>query len=215
MKRKLFFQRKSSICKTLFLAIAFFSFTNGFSQTITPGVRTGLNFSNWNLSGAPGVEPLSLGSPDAGVFATLHISTSFSVEPGITFAYLGSKLKYSDVEQVTSKLTYLQIPIVARYELKNRIAFFSGSQVSFLLKATMSENDGEKQNAKAAFRKNDFSIVSGVEYYFGNGICIRANYTAGLTDIYAIGSEKFTNYSYGISAAYRFNVAKRKPVAKK
>lgn len=215
MKHKLFLKRKDSICKAIFLAIAFLSFTNGFSQAVKPVVRAGFNFSNWNLSGVSGVEPLALGNPGAGVFATAHISKSFSVEPGVTLAYLGSTLKYSDVEQITSKLTYLQIPIVARYELKNRIAFFTGPQISFLLKATMSENDGEKQNAKAAFKKNDFSIVSGVEYYISSGIGVRANYTAGLTDIYAQGSEKITNYSYGISVAYKFNVAKKKPVEKK
>jgi len=215
MKLKLFLNRKDSICKTFFLATALFIFSNGYAQKVTPGVRTGFNFSNWNLSGVPGVEPLSLGSPSAGVFATLHISKSFSIEPGATFAYLGSKLEYSAIEHITSKLTYLQIPLVARYELKNRIAFFTGPQVSFLLNATSSENDGEKQDAKSIFKKNDFSIVSGVEYYFAAGFGIRANYTAGLTDIYTQGSEKITNYSYGISVTYRLDVAKRKTIAKK
>lgn len=215
MKRTLFLKTKDSICKSFFLATALFIFVHGFSQTVTPGIRAGLSISNWNLSGVSGVEPLSLANPTAGVFATLHISKSFSIEPGVTFAYWGAKLKYSDIENISSKLTYLQIPIVARYQLRNGIAFFTGPQIGFLLKSTTSENDGEKQDAHSVFKKNDFSIASGLEYYFPAGIGIRANYTAGLTDIYAQGNEKITNYSYGVSIAYKFCVAKRKATATK
>ncbi|HRN55277.1 MAG TPA: porin family protein [Agriterribacter sp.] len=210
MKQKFFSQRKSTISKILILAVALFSVNHGFSQKVTPGARVGTHFSNFKISGASDVEPLYLSGSNAGIFSTLHISKSFSIEPEVSISYQGSQLKYSNDEKVPTKLAYLQVPVVARYEFKNRLAFFAGPEVAFLLKATTGEESGEKQNVKPAFKRKDFSVVGGAEYYFKSGIGIRANYTAGFTDIYKQASEKITNYSFGLSVAYRFTAKKNR-----
>ena len=142
--------------------------------------------------------------------AFLQRSKSFSLEPGVMYAVLGSELKYSEVEKVEYKTSYLHVPFVARYVFANGFGFFSGPQIAFLLNAKASENNGPKQNAKGVFNKTDFAIVGGMEYNFPVGINVRVKYSQGITDIYTHESQKVKNYSLNLSLAYKFHHAERR-----
>jgi Outer membrane protein beta-barrel domain len=196
--------------KTILLFITLFSLSSLFAQRVTPGIRAGANLSNWNINGGGDAQPVSFTTPDFGIFTNITISKAFSIEPGVSYTTMGAALKYENVDKVTYKLNYIQLPILARYSLPNGLSFSGGLQPGFLLKANGKDKFGDKSSVKNSFTNTDFSIVTGVQYNFPFGIGVGAKYIAGLNNIFKIDDVEIRNYSFGLQLSYQFQPAKRK-----
>lgn len=196
--------------KTVFLFITLFSISSVFAQRITTGIRTGANLSKWNINGGGDAQPVSFTTPEFGLFTNIAISKAFSIEPGISYTTMGAALKYENVDKITYKLNYIQLPILARYHLRNGLSFSGGLQQGFLLKANGKDKFGDKSSVKNSFTNTDFSIITGLQYNFPFGMGIGAKYTAGLNNIFKIDDVEIKNYSFGLQLSYQFQPAKRK-----
>ena len=199
--------------KTFLLLLSFFSISSTFSQKITPGIRAGANVSGWNISGSSvtGLKTSSLTNAEFGMFVNFKTGSSFSIEPGILYTTAGSVFKYDgDENKTTFNLSYLQMPLLARYAVSKRFSLFAGPQAGFLLKATSTDLLVGKQEAKSLFKKNDFSIITGMQYNFPAGVGIGFKYATGITSIYSNGEQKIKNYSFGLNLSYEFKTANRK-----
>jgi len=196
--------------RTILLLISICSISTAFSQSISPGIRIGANLSDWNVTGASGtgLKTLSLTNPEIGVFVNFKTSRSFSVEPGVIFTTAGATFKY-DADETDFNLTYLQVPVLAKYNLSKRFTLFAGPQVGFLLKATAKTGANDKEDAKTLFKKSDVEVSTGMQYNFPIGISMGLKYATGLTAIYSTADEKIKNYSFGVNLAYQFRAAKR------
>ncbi|MHB8054941.1 MAG: porin family protein [Candidatus Aminicenantales bacterium] len=127
-----------------------------------------------------------------GVYATFDLARSFSLQPEILFVEKGTKgsgtsggVAWSDV----LRLTYLEIPILARYsyiESKKLTVFgYAGPAVAVRIGATRHWEWGNESGTEdiANMKRMDFGLVLGeaVEMLSGRNIAtIDVRYTMGL-----------------------------------
>lgn len=187
----------------------------------------GINFSNISeedeYDGYGGSNNSSRIGYQVGVNALMPINENFGVQPGLGIASKGTKRDFeseggefgempTSSEEVTS-LTYLDIPILARYQFNNSgFNTFGGLQPSLLLNAKLKSNENnqmtQNSNVTDQFKTFDTAAVFGLGYGFGNGISLNARYDLGLSNIsdnQNFGQSKLRNRSFRISLAYTFN----------
>ena len=124
-----------------------------------------------------------LGGAEVGV----KVAEPFDVTAGLLFMMQGTKAKdNNEYKDVSTTLTYLNVPIMANVYVLPGLALKAGVQPGFLLtsKAKYKNGAGEKieNTNKDYLNKFDFSIPMGISYEFSNFI-IDARYNLGLTKV--------------------------------
>ena len=166
----------------LFTVIAVFGFTVN-SQSVTFGVKAGVNFSNWggdaDTDGIVGFY--------AGGLADITISEAFHVQP---------ELLYSGEGGEDAEISFLRIPVMAKYYVINGLSIQAGPNFGFKVGADDFVDD---------FTKGfDVGLGLGAGYELANGLMFDARYNIGLTDIsdYDDGELKTGYFQFGLG--YRF-----------
>ena len=117
----------------------------------------------------------------------------------------GSSTTYKN----TTKLNYLDIPILFKIYPVGGFSINVGVQPGFLLSAKREqETNGvkEKVDVKSVTEKIDFSIPMGVSYSFRFGLVLDARYNLGVTKINKVEENgiKLRNSVFAIGAGWRF-----------
>lgn len=114
-----------------------------------------------------------------GVEFEYTMSDRFSLGMGLNYSQQGAELDKTDV---TYKMDYLTIPIVANFYVVKGLALKAGLQPGINLSAKM-----DAKNVEADFEEGvksfDLSLPVGVSYEFSNFV-IDARYNFGLTKIF-------------------------------
>lgn len=154
-----------------------------------------------------------------GANALMPINQNLRLETGLGYASKGSKSSYSsqDGEESFSQedklnLSYLEVPILARYKFNNTgFSAYGGLQPGFLLSAKQKiEYTGsptQDSDVKDRFKSFDTAAVFGVGYEFNNGLMLNAGYDLGLVNIAEstdFGVSTVKNRAFKISLAYIF-----------
>lgn len=180
------------------------------AQLVQAGLRAGVNVSNWSLSGETDILAKSRIAPELGAYVAIRIAKSLAIEPGIAYSNGGTTLKYIDGSKSDVRLSYLQIPILARFSLTRSFSLFAGPQLGLLMKATATNNDHHRDNIKSILKSDDLALIAGLQYNLPAGIGIGLKYTAGLKDIYTSEAVNVKNYSFGLLLSYELRPAKRR-----
>lgn len=179
--------------KLLFTALLAFGFAvSATAQDATFGVKGGLNFSNVKVdTDSGGVSPDGRTGFYIGGLADFGITEEFHIQPEAIFSFEGAK----DFD-----LTYLNIPVLAKYYVAEGFNIQAGPQLGILIDA---ENDTDD------LKTFNFALSFGAGYELPNGLFFDARYNLGLSDILdadeaeAIGLEmKTRNFQVGLG--YRF-----------
>lgn len=218
--------------KNLFfiLFLTFFSF-NVFAQSVTFGVKGGVNFTNISGNNADfSAKPINnlITSFSAGGFVDFKLK-SWSIQPGIYFTGKGSEGKADFItpggtQKTDTKghLYYIQVPVYALYHLPvvvGNIFFGAGPYaavgVSGKLKGSFSTNSGQAgdfekdvkfgNSSDSDYKSTDFgaSFLAGIR--LKNGILFSANYDLGLSNTSNSGTQiKSHNRVFGLSVGYAF-----------
>lgn len=167
------------------------------------GVKAGVNFAT--LAGDV-ANTSSLTGFHVGGLAEFKLSEQFSVQPEVLFSMQGTKYEFAGEESET-KLSYVNIPIMAKYYIIEGLSIEAGPQVGFLLSA---DEDGI-DNAKDYYKSIDFGIAGGLAYDLEMGVFFQARYYAGLSNIgeeYTLGgttvSPSIQNNVASVSVGYKF-----------
>ncbi len=211
--------------KVLFAAVAVFAFGAANAQDMSFGAKAGLNVST--LTGD--VEDTnSLIGAHAGVFAEFKISDKFSFQPELLFSMQGAKEKisgteslggetYSFTEETKLKLSYINIPLMAKYYVAEKFSLEAGPQIGFLMSAkgdyeysetfggeTFSESASE--DVKDGFKGIDFGLNFGAAYDFTDNLFAGVRYNLGLGDINDVEDfdGKINNSVFQVSIGYKF-----------
>ncbi len=167
------------------------------AQTITPGVRAGIDFSSLPNAGEiidpivrqPSTETSSKTGFLFGGFVTMPLVNRLAFEPELQFVMKGVKLnEASGGGTVTASVRYIEFPILVRYTVPvNDYTGYLLAGPTFGVKAgTSAHIDGPNQTADvdidSAIRTFDggLAIAGGVEFhrYF-----VELRYTHGLNDV--------------------------------
>jgi hypothetical protein len=146
----------------------------------------------------------------AGAEFGYHVMEPLAITAGALVSMQGSKFDDNSYEKdVTTTVTYLNVPIMANYYIVRGLAIKAGLQPGFLLsrKTKYSTNTGSgwvdmETTDKEHMKKVDFSIPLGLSYEFSNFV-IDARYNLGLSNINDDSNYKSKNSVFMLTLGYK------------
>lgn len=187
--------------KILLMAVVMLASVASYAQqavgTFTLQPKIGMNVAS--LTKCDGCDP-RIGLA-AGVEAEYQATDIFSVSAGLIYSMQGNKAKEEGVT-LTTKLDYINIPILANVYVTKGLAVKLGVQPAFNV------SDKQKLSGKASVEAEDvgaesfdFSIPVGLSYEYNN-VVFDARYNFGVTNIADGGDSK--NSVFQFTLGYKF-----------
>lgn len=143
----------------------------------------------------------------AGVEAEYHINNWFAISGGLLYSQQGADYTNKSnhfQSKFTTKLDYLNIPILANFYVAKGLSLKAGVQPGFLLSA---KNDNT--SIKAVCEDFDFAIPVGISYEY-KGFCLDARFTPSVTSVFNNDgrdySDKAKNEVFSMTFGYKFKL---------
>ena len=132
------------------------------------------------------------------------LTDRFSLGFGLNYSQQGAEQKNADV---TYKMDYLTIPVVANFYVVKGLALKAGLQPGINLSAKVKANGKEADFDDDAVKSFDLALPVGISYEFRNFV-LDARYTLGLTKIF---DEKkidldSKNLTFQLTLGYKFTL---------
>ena len=133
------------------------------------------------------------------------LANRFSLATGINYSQQGAK---QDKYDVTYKMDYLTLPIVANFYIVKGLAIKAGVQPGFNIKSKMDATTVQADFGDAV-KKFDLSIPVGLSYEFRN-IVLDARYNFGLTKMFDMNKVDLNskNLAFQLTLGYKFTLKK-------
>lgn len=173
-----------------------------FAQKWDFGVKGGVNIATIVGDETSGTD--SRTSFYVGGFTQVELSDKFAFQPEILYSSQGVEGNENGFD-MTLKLDYLTIPLMAKYYITENFTLDVGPQLGFLLQAD-AETMGISVDFKDYMKNFDFGLNFGLGYEFDK-FAINGRYNVGLSDIWDSAEfEEFDNQNSVIQLgiAYKF-----------
>jgi hypothetical protein len=189
----------------LMAAVAVFGFTNLNAQNVSFGAKVGMNistiggdFGNYYdyYEGDASDNVKSRVGFHVGGLAEIMINDKFGIQPELLYSSQGYKTDYnygSESEESNVNLSYINMPVMAKFFPIENLSVEAGPQIGFLVSAkndyTYTDSDYPEYNesgdvdVKDYFNGIDFSMNIGVGYKLDMGVFFQARYCFGLTAV--------------------------------
>jgi hypothetical protein len=186
--------------KIVLIHILLAGITRANAQSISPGIKAGINVSEF-VGGGLGNNSTSIVGFHGGFFT--HIRFSFiSLQPEILVSTAGSKLKGINPSE-GNKIVYLSIPLMMQIGKQTGIYAETGPQFSFRLNEV---NNTIWVRFSGGF---DFSLGMGVGYRTKSGLGIISRYLLGISNTGNYGdpgSFEFKNSVFQIGLSHKLKI---------
>ena len=188
--------------KILLMAVVMLASVASYAQqavgTFTLQPKIGMNVAS--LTKCDGCDP-RIGLA-AGVEAEYQATDIFSVSAGLIYSVQGNKAKEEGVT-LTTKLDYINIPILANVYVTKGLAVKLGVQPAFNVsdKQKLSGGKASVEAEDVGAESFDFSIPVGLSYEYNN-VVFDARYNFGVTNIADGGDSK--NSVFQFTLGYKF-----------
>lgn len=163
--------------KKVFVAVLLFAGVTGFSQNLTGGLKAGVNISNFTGTNFQNVDKKALVGFHAGGFLNIGFG-AFSIQPEAMVSTQGAKVEDIGGSEYDIKLTYITVPVLAKFRTGSGFYIEAGPQVGFKI----SEDVGNQTISNFA-KDLDLSIAGGLGFQSSGGFGIGARYIAGLSKV--------------------------------
>ena len=192
----------NSVKSVMILLVLVAGFASVRAQSLSVGVRGGMNLANVAVEDEDDVELDNRSGLDIGLLLNIGISESFSIQPEIHYMQKGYRFELEEEffgEVITIDqdvlLNYLEVPILAKLALGNetvQLMINAGPSLGYALNGKVeSEIFGEKEeedidfsdDGNEDFNRLDFSMLFGLGLGFNTGpatIFVDARYLLGL-----------------------------------
>lgn len=201
------FNKQTNIKKIILTVAAVFAFGFANAQETKFGVKGGLNLANFSGDIEDGS---NLTGVNIGGFAEIKLSDKFALQPEVLFSGQGS-----DSDEGSFNLTYINVPLMAKYYVADKFNLEAGPQIGFLTSAKI-KMDGNSIDSKRLFNSTDFGINFGAGYDFTEKFSAGVRYNMGVSNIF---SDEFKdalqedvnvqNSVFSLSLAYKFQQYKK------
>lgn len=175
------------------------------AQEVNFGAKAGVNFAN--VSGEDVEDNITRTSFNVGAVVEFEISDKFSIQPELIYSAQGAKLEEESDVDLTLKLDYLNVPVIAKFYAAEGFSLEFGPQVGFLLsakaKAKIGGDSGET-DIKDEFETVDFGLNFGAGYKLDSGLNFSARYNLGLSNVAKESESSVKNSVFQISVGYFF-----------
>ena len=118
-----------------FIAIISLNTINAQEEKIRFGEKLGLSISNVNFEDTDSFD--SRIGFHIGALVEIPITDNFSIQPEIIYSTQGYKISETDFIDQTTKLNYLNTPLIAKFYIAKDFSLQLGPQIGFLLNATI------------------------------------------------------------------------------
>jgi opacity protein-like surface antigen len=189
-------------------AVLAFAFSN--AQETKFGVKAGVNLHT--LTGDVEDQSSKIGF-QAGAFAEFKLSDKFAIQPELLYSTQGTKFEEGD-DEIKYNLSYLNIPVMAKYYVAEKFSLEAGPQIGFLLSAKGKYDfveDGVSvsgdEDIKDSFESIDFGLNFGAGYDFTENLSAGLRYNLGLSNIAKTedgNDSKVKNGVFSLSVGYKF-----------
>jgi len=127
---------------------------------------------------------------NVGAFVNLPIKGKFSLQPEVMYSLQGANYKITsddgsgNISTFTGhlNLSYLQVPILAKFTFGHKFYAQTGPQFGFLMSAK-DKFTGGSDDVKSSFQSFDFSWGLGIGYTLPMGVGFDLRYNIGITAI--------------------------------
>ena len=182
------------------------------------GLTGGVNLATINGEPIEGSTVKMKPGFNVGMLANIGINKIFSIQPEFLFTVKGAdmnnKAEFVETDDVgdaivmkvekniSAKLNYLELPILAKLQLSNGLNFYGGPYLSYLISAKITGSMSLQIDGMPIFQKTfsetsteglnpvDGGFVVGAGYKLKNGLGFSVRYTKGLRNLL---SEKATD----------------------
>jgi hypothetical protein len=194
-------------------------------------VEAGVNFAKIS-SDEPDYTASMRTGLHVGAGVRFAVNDNFSVTADLLYTMRGAKQKYSVVEEnnfttvtdayeETITISYIELPLQARYKFESGLYFNGGLSLAFLTgykdeytvthtvvnsNNTNVSSESGSTTEKTGIRGTDLALRLGLGYEFEGGLDIGAHYTLGLSNINDISGYPYTYHHrvIGITVSYWF-----------
>lgn len=187
----------------LVAALAVFGLTTIHAQSVRFGAKAGANFSSLNGDDVDDVDGRT--SFHVGGVVNIGISELFSVQPELIYSSQGASADDSDGD-ISINLDYINIPIMADFQLAEGFSLQGGPQVGFNISSKL-DFDGEDEDIDN-IQTLDFGVGIGAQYVLPMNLFFQARYVTGITNVFEEEDGFDTeakNSTISISVGYFFN----------
>lgn len=195
-----------NIKKFTFLLFVFITFQSISQNSISFGVKGGLNFTGFHSEKKAFTSNVLF---NFGGVALLNLTDSFSLQAELVYNKKGGQIDIYDQNTLLyiteAKLDYIDIPVLAKFEFLKNLSFDIGPQIGFLLNSkgkitgSQNEEDIEFTNTNTI----DFAVNGGFSFKFNNSLFLQTRYSYGLSKIFENSNHK--NSVISLSLGYLFN----------
>ena len=185
--------KKFSVLVTvLFLTVAA-------SAQLSLGVKAGVNAANFRGSDAEGTKG-KIGF-FVGATGELTFGGNLAFAPEIVYSLQGVKATEEEGDAKIN-MSYINIPLLARYKFENGFYIEAGLQPGFLMSAKLKIED-ESASVKEAFKKVDLSVPFGIGFQTESHFGVSLRYNLGLSKLDEEGDGKVYNGVAQLGITYR------------
>lgn len=175
---------------------------------ITYGIKTGITLSSQSSPANDGVfDVRSLLLFHVGGYYSYRFSRYFIIQPEIILSGKGSHWtdRFDDKKDI---VTYLDIPVLIKYQPVRNFNVNFGPQAGFVLKALQKDLEtGVSSDISYIYNKFDLSLAGGIEISLQERLKLNLRYVRGLTSAtndVAYDYKCFNSY-FNLSVSYRLS----------
>lgn len=161
--------------KILFPVILLLSLQAG-AQNFQPGIKGGVNISNFHGGDFGDIETKALVGFHAGGFFRFRFG-NLALQPELLFSTQGAQFE-SAGEDIDYKVSYVNVPILLQFYTNGGFFVEAGPQVGFKV-----SEDIPDQTIKDFAKSTDLSIAAGLGYQSSIGLGIGARYNIGVSKV--------------------------------
>lgn len=194
----------------LFAVFSLFATTNFFAQNapsenstssgVSFGVKAGPNFAS--LTGDDTDDLDGRTSFHAGGVVNIGVSELFAVQPEVVYSAQGATFTEEGMD-ITIKLDYLNVPVLADFTLAEGFSLQGGPQVGFNITKEF-EADGVSEEIEDV-ESVIFDAVIGAQYRLPMGLFFQARYVIGISNASSDADVEIKNSVVSVSAGWFFN----------
>lgn len=181
--------------KKLLFAFLLLASTGVMAQKFQLGLKGGISSSNFTSVPIENVSKSALISFHGGGFINLLIGSNFSIQPEVLFTTQGAKLD-SASKKSTYKVSYLAVPVMAKFKFNSGFFLEAGPQFAFKL-----SEDVPDATINSFAKSLDLAVGAGLGYHGKSGFGIGGRYMIGLSKVGDFNSTSLKNADFQNSTA--------------
>lgn len=121
----------------------------------------------------------------AGAFTSTRFNTHLSGELQIRFMQKGAnkKVTENDLSKYTSKLNYIEVPVLLRLHQTEKISWHAGPGFGYLFNYSVEDENGPLNADAISFRKFELSGMAGFQYQLTKKLAVSVTFSYSVIPI--------------------------------